>query len=147
MMKLSDPKHRLVLACLLIYLAAVLILTLLTHNYYTYGRSVNLTLSKSIRLMLRSGDSLLILKNVAGNVALFLPLGLLLPALLRGRFRFLKTVASGFLFSLAIELVQYFIASRIFDIDDLLLNTLGALTGAVVFSMTVFFRHRIFFFS
>lgn len=147
MKKLSDPKRQLILVYLLVYLAAVLTLTLLTHNYYTYGRSVNLTLSKSIRLMFHSGDSLLILKNVVGNVALFLPLGLLLPALLRGRFPLPKTVAAGFLFSLFIELIQYFFAARIFDIDDLLLNTIGTGTGALVVGVTRFFRNRFFFFS
>lgn len=147
MMKLSDPKYRFVLILFPAYLAVVLILTLLTHNYYTYGRSVNLILTKSIRLMLRSGDMMLILKNVAGNVALFVPLGLLLPILLQGRFRLLKTIASGFLFSLFIELIQYFFAARIFDIDDLLLNTIGAATGAVVFGVVRFFRDRFFFFS
>lgn len=147
MMKLRDPKYRLVLVLFPVYLAVVLTLTLLTHNYYTYGRSVNLILTKSIRLMLRSGDMVLILKNVAGNVALFVPLGLLLPALLPGRFRFLKTAAAGFLFSLSIELIQYFFAARIFDIDDLLLNTIGAAAGAIVFSVVRFFRGRFFFFS
>jgi Glycopeptide antibiotics resistance protein len=146
-MNLSDPKHRLMLVCFLTYLAVVLTLTLLTHNYYTYGRSVNLSLSKSIQLMFRSGDILLILKNVAGNVVLFVPFGLFLPILLRVRFLFLKTVLAGFLFSLSIELIQYFFAARIFDIDDLLLNTIGTLTGCILLGIIRFFRNNVFFFS
>ncbi|WP_318010814.1 VanZ family protein [Bacillus sp. RAR_GA_16] len=39
----------------------------------------------------------------------------------------------GFSTSTVIELLQYFVAHRIFDIDDILLNALGAIVGYVAF--------------
>lgn len=62
------------------------------------------------------------------NILLFIPFGFLLP-LLWGRYRpFWKTISCGFLLSLAIEFSQLF-SRRISDIDDLLMNTLGAFAG------------------
>lgn len=62
------------------------------------------------------------------NILLFVPFGFLLP-LLWERYRpFWKTISCGFLFSLTIELIQLF-NGRISDIDDLLMNTLGAFSG------------------
>lgn len=96
--------------------------------------------------MLRSRDSLLILKNVLGNIALFIPLGLLLPLVsLRMRF-FLLTIGCGILFSLMIETVQYLFAARIFDIDDLLLNAAGTIIGRFLYSVGRFFRYKVMIF-
>ena len=68
------------------------------------------------------------------NVVLFLPLGILLP-LLWTEFGSLKAAAiSGALTSLVIELSQL-INSRVTDIDDLILNTLGAILGFVAFKL------------
>lgn len=63
-----------------------------------------------------------------GNILLFVPFGFFLP-LLWERYRLpRRTALCGFLFSLAIELSQLF-NRRISDVDDLLMNTLGALLG------------------
>ena len=76
------------------------------------------------------------LRNTLGNIALFLPLGILLP-LLFDRFRSLRRVIllAAFL-SLSIETIQFFSAFfgnfRSVDIDDVLLNTLGACVGYAI---------------
>jgi glycopeptide antibiotics resistance protein len=77
------------------------------------------------------------LRNTLGNVALFLPLGILLP-LTFDRFRSLKQVlAIAFCLSLSIETIQFFSrfigSARAVDIDDVLLNTLGACLGFLLF--------------
>lgn len=62
------------------------------------------------------------------NIVMFLPLGFLLP-LLHQRFRSPgRCVRFGFLFSLAIEVMQLF-SFRAADIDDLIMNTLGTAVG------------------
>lgn len=76
---------------------------------------------------------ILTLENVLGNVVLFFPLGVLLP-MLSPRFCSFKTVTViAFLFSFAIELTQFiskhFGNYRSVDIDDIILNTLGAILG------------------
>lgn len=63
-----------------------------------------------------------------GNILLFIPFGFLLPLLWKRQRPFWKTTSCGFLLSLAIELSQLF-NRRISDIDDLLMNTLGAFAG------------------
>lgn len=67
--------------------------------------------------------------NVVGNVVLFVPLGLIAYQLLRDVRR---TVALGLGISLTIEVLQFVFALGISDTDDLILNTFGALVGAVV---------------
>ncbi|WP_459500543.1 VanZ family protein [Bacillus sp. C1] len=66
------------------------------------------------------------------NILLFMPLGFLLPTIWP-QFRTMKnTVYAGFFFSLAIELSQL-PNNRITDIDDLFMNTLGAIIGYLLY--------------
>lgn len=66
------------------------------------------------------------------NILMFVPLGLLLPAIWPN-YRSLRRMAlTGFGFSLSIELIQIF-SWRLTDIDDLLTNTLGAVLGYYLF--------------
>ena len=75
------------------------------------------------------------------NVALFVPLGMLVRHLaLRGRtIGILVGTLAGLLVSLLVELTQltgdwflYPCAYRLFDVDDLLANTAGAVVGTVL---------------
>ncbi|WP_195574975.1 VanZ family protein [Paenibacillus sp. 1001270B_150601_E10] len=66
------------------------------------------------------------------NILLFMPLGFLLPTIWPQFRTIKKTVCTGFLFSLAIELGQL-LNHRITDIDDLLMNTLGAILGYLLY--------------
>lgn len=63
------------------------------------------------------------------NVAMFLPLGLLLPWLGRRFRRWYWTVGAGFGVSLCIELLQKLTGRGVLDVDDLFANTLGCLLG------------------
>lgn len=66
------------------------------------------------------------------SILLFLPVGTLLPLLYRSFQRLSRCVLYGFFFSLAIELAQL-LCFRVTDIDDLLMNTLGAAIGFGIF--------------
>jgi glycopeptide antibiotics resistance protein len=75
-------------------------------------------------------------QQVAYNVALFVPFGMLVRHL--GRRSTLLTTVAGFALSLVIEFTQltgnwflYPCPYRLFDVDDLLANTAGALLGAL----------------
>ncbi|MCI1881934.1 MAG: VanZ family protein [Sporolactobacillus sp.] len=139
--------NRILQSVFLTYVASVLSLTLLTHNYYTYGKSGNLMIFRSLMLMLRSGDAVLIMKNIFGNLLLFLPFGCLLPLVLRRIRGFFALILAAILFSFVIELAQYSFASRIFDIDDILLNTIGAVIGRLGLGAVRFCRRIIFFYT
>ena len=68
------------------------------------------------------------------NILLFIPLGFMLPCIWKKYEGLWQTALSGITFSLIIELSQLF-NRRITDIDDLLMNTLGALIGWVIFRL------------
>lgn len=68
------------------------------------------------------------------NVLLFLPLGFLLP-FIWPRFCHIKNIfLAGFLFSFCIEFSQLW-NNRCTDVDDLLLNTLGAILGFLLYQL------------
>lgn len=72
--------------------------------------------------------------NMLLNILLFLPLGLLLPLLYRDCRTLKRTVMMGFMFSLFIELMQIF-SFRTTDVDDLMMNTLGAAAGYGIYRL------------
>lgn len=67
--------------------------------------------------------------NVLLNIAMFGPLGFLLPLLVRKFRRWYTTIPTGFALSLTIELLQLAFARGICDVDDLFANTLGTAMG------------------
>ena len=67
--------------------------------------------------------------NVAGNLAVFAPFGLLLPAIWRRMASPARVVAAGVGASLAIEALQYAGGWRVADVDDIILNAGGTLIG------------------
>ena len=67
--------------------------------------------------------------NVLLNVAMFVPLGFLLPLLGKPLRKWYVTIPAGFGVSLAIELFQLAMGRGICDVDDLFCNTLGAAIG------------------
>lgn len=69
--------------------------------------------------------------NFFGNLCVFVPVGLL-PALLFQKVDWKRAAALGFGLSLLIECAQYFLG-RSSDIDDVILNTAGALCGYGLF--------------
>ena len=73
--------------------------------------------------------------NLAGNVIGFLPFGFILPVIgKRMKNGFLVTVC-GFCLSLFVESMQLIFKVGSFDVDDLLLNTLGTVLGYLAFSV------------
>ena len=65
------------------------------------------------------------------NAVMFLPFGFMLPLLWSKCRRWYRTTLVGFFTSLTIETVQMF-CSRATDVDDLMMNTLGACLGYVL---------------
>lgn len=80
-----------------------------------------------------------LLEEIVLNVLLFVPLGGLLPFALPGRFRGLRgaalVAAVGSICSLVIESSQLFFRLGLFEFDDVLNNTLGAVGGYLVYSI------------
>ena len=67
--------------------------------------------------------------NIVGNIAAFVPFGFILPIISRRSRKWYNTVMFGFVFSLILETLQLVCRVGSFDVDDMLLNTLGAAIG------------------
>lgn len=95
----------------------------------------NLELFKEITRFTRYRDILgwkAFFINVFGNVLAFMPLGFFIPALGNLRKNGLLVVLICFSLSLLVEVIQLVYKLGCFDVDDLLLNTLGGLLGYMV---------------
>ncbi|MEM6262552.1 MAG: VanZ family protein [Bacteroidota bacterium] len=70
-----------------------------------------------------------LLLNIFGNILLFFPFGVLVPLVFRKlqKARHLLALALGFSFLLEFAQILFNVGN--FDIDDIILNTLGALLG------------------
>ena len=102
------------------------------HTKFSY----NLTLFKEIRRFLVHGNILghrAVLINIVGNVVAFMPFGFILPEVWDQLNHWSTITLMGFLFSLCVELIQLVGRVGSFDVDDLLLNTVGALIGYFAF--------------
>ncbi|MFF0482907.1 VanZ family protein [Streptomyces sp. NPDC004435] len=94
----------------------------LTHSNLTPGRSIEAYLGRPAFV-----DTV---KQLGGNILLGVPFGVLLPLLSRKARGFLRVALATAATMLLVELVQgALVTGRAFDIDDVLLNTAGALLG------------------
>lgn len=93
--------------------------------------SANFTPFKTIRMYIRYYDRLNSFENLFGNVLIFIPYGILYPLAFSGKKKGWLFFPTVFLFVLGIELFQLFSAFGQFDVDDILLNCLGAAIGFI----------------
>ncbi|MGI2329354.1 VanZ family protein [Planococcus sp. YIM B11945] len=75
----------------------------------------------------------IVLQNTLGNIAVFVPLGIFLVLLFRRFHSVTKVAMLGFTITVTIELAQFFLRVGQFDVDDIILNTTGAILGYYVF--------------
>lgn len=76
-----------------------------------------------------------LLQNVIGNVAMFIPSGIVLPIIYKRLNTFGKVVLAGGGISLSIEMIQLPFSVRATDIDDLILNTAGVIIGYGIYAL------------
>ena len=74
-----------------------------------------------------------VFSNIFGNVIGFLPFGFILPVIFRRMNSGFLICVSGFILSLTVEVIQLVTKVGCFDVDDMILNTLGATLGYVLF--------------
>lgn len=96
--------------------------------------SVNMTPGETIRNYLSFGDDLLSARNLGLNIALFVPIGFGLS--LWRRWGVLRCTACGLVLSIGVEAGQYVLPlGRAVDVDDVVLNTIGAAVGALTMTL------------
>ncbi|GHI00599.1 VanZ family protein [Neobacillus kokaensis] len=94
------------------------------HNFIPFKTIYYYLFLADINLIIR-------IENIVGNVIGFAPFGFILP-LLANRFQKLKVVIlATFFLSLTYELMQLIFTFGSFDVDDLILNTIGGVIGFI----------------
>ena len=86
-----------------------------------------------IKNMLDRGILSYIVTEVIGNAVLFIPLGFMLPLLWEKQDKFWVVLLTCICASIFIELVQLLIPQRATDIDDVIINAIGACIGFCIY--------------
>ena len=116
-----------------------------------YGRTVvsreyqyNLVLFKEIKRFIEYREELgafAVFTNLFGNILIFMPFGFFISMASRAR-GFFMTLFYSFGLSLCVEVFQLLTKVGSFDVDDLLLNTIGGVLGYILFSICNTIRRR-----
>ncbi|MEE0699966.1 MAG: VanZ family protein [Bacilli bacterium] len=112
--------------CFIIYI--LLLYYIVTFQDNNYGTNNFVPFKEIFRYKITSS---LFIRNVVGNVLLFVPFGLFVTHYVKNK-SFLPTMLLSLLVSCAIEFAQSSIG-RTADIDDVILNTLGGLFGYLLY--------------
>lgn len=73
--------------------------------------------------------------NLAGNILIFVPAGFFIPVLWENKRGFFFTTCVTFDMSLLVEILQIVLRVGSFDVDDLILNTLGGMLGYLLLTL------------
>lgn len=111
---------------------AIFFITLLRRSHAEH--SVNYIPFYTFKLMKAQPE---LIRTMEMNVFLFMPFGMSFPLFLpeKLRLKFLLTVSVALLFSACVECAQYFLSLGMFDIDDIICNTLGAFIGYIPYAI------------
>jgi len=140
-MKINDKIHRWIKFGAFIVYISVLVYFLFFADML--GRTTgatnyryNLILFKEIRRFIVYSGHLgasSVFTNLIGNVVAFIPFGIFLPILTNNRLKIFRVTIFTFALTLSIELIQLMSRVGIFDVDDMILNTLGGIIGYLLF--------------
>lgn len=97
---------------------------------------VNIMPFKTIRNYIRYASTFNVFTNIFGNIAIFVPFGVLIPLIYKDIRNLKKVALLSASFSLLIEIIQFFVGRSV-DIDDLLLNTLGGIVGYLIYKYLI----------
>ena len=125
-MKVSNRRNSLTIVLFTIYLIVlywILLFKLGIQSPYMDKRSVN--------LVPFNDPSIINAENIL-NVVIFVPLGLYTGILFK-RWSFSEKLFFFFLLSFIVEALQYILRLGAFDVTDLITNTLGGITGFMIF--------------
>ncbi|HET7629589.1 MAG TPA: VanZ family protein [Bacillales bacterium] len=146
--KLLKPMMRVLVVVYLLFLMKVILLKNISswrmlskvfkevsHNGQTYSSHNFVPFKTIFGYIMTESNGRILLDNLAGNIALFIPLGVLVGLLTSKTKNLTFVTAVGLGVSLFLELMQLLLRIGSFDVDDLILNTIGALLGAVFVSL------------
>lgn len=120
--------------CSLIYFWMLIKIILLKNGFTNQGYKINFILFDFINQYYDYGLSQTLLINILGNIALFIPLSIILLNYFKS-LTYSNVIFTNFITSLSFELIQLATGWGVFDVDDIFLNTLGGIIGLVIYHL------------
>jgi len=108
------------------------------YNPYDWKMNINIIPFKSIMWYANGIDHInlsTILYNLFGNIAIFIPLGFFLPVLFKKCTNVKNVLIYSFLASFLIEVIQFVAHRGQSDVDDIILNVVGAYIGYLSYKL------------
>ena len=150
MLKGTTKRQKMGWVLFLLYLALLSYLMFFSEDFGrtnpNRGYAYNLAPFKEIMRFITYYETLgmkAVVVNLAGNVIAFMPFGFFMPVVSRGSRGPVRIIFLGFGFSLMLETIQLVFKVGSFDVDDLILNTLGAAIGFFCYRRVQRFRVRL----
>ena len=132
--KLKDKKKAEKLSNIIVFIYYIILLfNMVIFARYSNINSYNLVPFKSIIYILKTGTIYSIIINIFGNIFVFMPLDYFLIDLFNVK-KFSINLILSFGIILLIELFQYIFKVGVFDIDDIILCTLGMMTFYMIYN-------------
>lgn len=137
--KRFDLKREIVNLLFFISVMAIIGLTLFPLEIATgseYHSPNNFVPFASINELINHFYFMVPLKNILGNIVLFVPLGFILSLKFKQINNLLSVVLIGIFSSTLIEFTQLLLPNRAFDVDDIILNILGSMIGFLILKVS-----------
>lgn len=99
---------------------------------YRYNLTLFQEIGRYYGIGIRFGKWWLFIFNVIGNIAVFVPFGIFIPTLFSRCKNIFLTVMLTLQLTLTVELIQLITQVGSFDVDDILLNTMGGFCGYII---------------
>lgn len=112
------------------YMAMVMGVTFLNREPMAYYQW-NIQLFWSYTAVINGSFSSLL--QILGNVMLFVPWGFLLPYMWKRMRVFFHILSASILLTLSIEVMQFITRRGLFELDDLVHNTIGGILGYLIY--------------
>ena len=116
-----------------LYILIVLKLTLLRETTLD-NYEINFTPFVELINVYRTSSTWQFLRLFLGNIGWFIPFGFILPLMMK-KSNFLTVTLMGCGFSFLIEILQLALKKGYCELDDLILNTLGAVIGYAMYKI------------
>ena len=131
-----EKKKTVCLILFIVYILIVLKLTIFRFAVNYDEPQLNLTFFTDLIYVYKNAGVIEFLRLFLGNIGWFIPFGFLLPMLLKKK-SVLKVAILGLVFSFSIEVSQFIFRKGIAELDDLVLNTLGAVIGYILYTIII----------
>ncbi|WP_127496711.1 VanZ family protein [Paenibacillus glycanilyticus] len=140
--RLSRPVHVILLTLFILYSLIMIKLLFIRDSSYRWPvYNYNLVPFHTIKSLIyhrHAYNTDAWVKNLFGNIVLFIPLGVCLPLLSRSLFHAARSLAAIILILFLVESIQLVTRVGSFDVDDIILNTLGAVIGLAFIKLFMF---------